>query len=246
MSNPTIIKQHAEDAATKWWRRGKYLNNPRTRFDELVEFDQSIDTHLDGLREAGNIGVERAYSAYETAIDRRAEDVSADGFVVLALAFLTHDMPTIHAVIAQVAGKPGFAEALNGVFAWLTSPTIAEIIEAQFPNQEPIYCYPALRHGHAHAIYDSVALKNALQDSPPVSLALAIDAVANCGRIDLLALILDVLNNSQPNLRTIVSFSAAQGALLLGDRHYAIPALLALSLGDTSHSIDAMKLLSLV
>ena len=239
---PTIVRHHAEDAATKFWRRRRYLKDPRTPFESLHSFDQTIAAHLDGLREAGHAGIERAQAALERSIKVNAHDVSADCFVVIALAFLTEDMPTMQAVIKQVADKPGFADALEGVFSWFGTDTIAKIVEPQFSNTRPAFRHAALRQCHAYDLAASPALSQALRDSPKESMAITLDAVANCGRTDLLADIEQILLHG--DLDEEANFSAARCALFLGTRgNNAVHTLRAIAPKDSPHSEEAVKLL---
>lgn len=209
----------------------------------MSELDQLIDAHLDGLREGGGAGVEQARSAYQTGIERRAPDVSADGFVVLALALLSDDTQTMHTAVSEGVAKPGFADALSGAFSWCMSAAVSRFVEAQLSHPEPALRDAALMQSHIHVATDSAALKKALLESPQASMTVALDAVANCGRIDLLPLILDVLKTVHPNEEIL--FSAAQCALLLGERRQSAPVLQNISLSESPHATDAMKLLCL-
>jgi uncharacterized protein (TIGR02270 family) len=238
---PTVIRRHAEDAATKFWRRSRYLKDPRTSFESLHVYDQTIAAHLDGLREAGSAGIERAQAALERSIKVNAHDVSADCFVVIALAFLTEDMPTMQAVIKQVADKPGFADALEGVFSWFGTAAIAKIVEPQFSNARPAFRHAALRQCHVYDLAASPGLKQALLDSPKESMAITLDAVANCGRTDLLPDVETILSHG--DLDEEASFSAARCALLLGERHNAVYTLLSIAAKDSPYSEEAVKLL---
>lgn len=240
---PTLIKQHAEDASAKWWRRNQYLQEPRTRFDDLAEFDQTINAHLDGLREAGEAGVAQASASFEKSIKLRTPDVSADCFVVLALAFLSEDPHLIQSAIEKVADKPGFINALNGAFAWFDNPAVANLVEAKLNSPDPILRHAALRQCHVQSLVDDSALNRALLESPQSSLTVAMPAVANCGRTDLLASVLDILNDA--GLPDDIHFGAAQCALMLGERRYSIFALQAISLKETQYAADALKLLCL-
>lgn len=238
---PAIVRQHAEDASTKFWRRSRYLDDPRTSFESLYVYDQSIAAHLDGLREAGSAGIKQAQAALERSIRVNARDVSADCFVVVALAFLTDDLPTMQAVITQVADKPGFADALEGVFSWFGSSTIAKIVEAQFSDVRPAFRHAALKQCHVYDLAASPTLNQALLDSPKESMAITIDAVANCGRKDLLPAILDFLIDGNPDQTD--GFAAARCALLLGERRHSVRYLQAASLEDAPHAVEAIKLL---
>jgi uncharacterized protein (TIGR02270 family) len=208
----------------------------------LHAYDQTIASHLDGLREAGSAGIEWAQAALERSIKINAHDVSADCFVVIALAFLTEDIPTMRAVIKQVADKPGFADALEGVFSWFGTSTIAKIVEPQFTNTRPAFRHAALRQCHAYDLAARPALNQALRDSPKESMAITLDAVANCGRTDLLPDIEHILLHG--DLNEEANFSAARCALVLGAQgNNAVHTLRSIVAKDSPHAEEAVKLL---
>ncbi len=52
--------RHAEDSAFYWMQRDGSAGSPLLRFERLAHFDQLLNAHLDGLREAGEPGWEIA------------------------------------------------------------------------------------------------------------------------------------------------------------------------------------------
>ena len=60
---PSIIEQHAEEAAFLWLLRDAAIYQPHYDLEDLVELDERIEAHLDGLRLANNTGWETAQSA---------------------------------------------------------------------------------------------------------------------------------------------------------------------------------------
>ncbi len=51
-----MLVRHAEDTAFYWMQRDGSTGSPLLRFERLGHFDQLINAHLDGLREAAEIG----------------------------------------------------------------------------------------------------------------------------------------------------------------------------------------------
>lgn len=243
MTVPIITKQHAEDASTKYWQRKLRLRDPRTQFEQLFIFDQAIIAHLDGMLEAGQAGLDQAYASYERSINVMSADAGADCFVVLALAFFTDDMPTMQEVVQRVAGKRGFAEALEGIFAWFGTKNIGALIGAQLSHKHEDCRHAALNQCHVYHSVGSKALQQALADSPPESLSLALNAVGRCGNVDLLDLITRYLIDGNPG--PFESFCAARSALLLGERNHAIRVLRIAAMEDAPFALDALKLLCL-
>jgi hypothetical protein len=50
---PTIIEQHAEEAAFLWLLRDAAVRAPHYSLKNLADLDNRVEAHLDGLRIAG-------------------------------------------------------------------------------------------------------------------------------------------------------------------------------------------------
>src|SRR5579859_5365614 len=55
---PTIVSQHAEEAAFLWLLRDNAVYAPHYNLRDLIRLDERVEAHLDGLRVAGDPGWE--------------------------------------------------------------------------------------------------------------------------------------------------------------------------------------------
>ena len=180
---PVIVRRHAEEVATRWWRRSSaYIEDGHTRFDELSEYDQTIDAHLDGLKEAGPL----ALDVLQKALYSDAPDASADIFAALALAYLTEDQATIGHMLNCTDALPGKAWALQGVFAWNSAAIVTHSVQAHLCDANPRYRDAALAQCHTHGLSGGDHLSAILAGAQPDLVARALRTAGECGRVDLL------------------------------------------------------------
>lgn len=178
-----VVQRHLEEVATRWWRReSAYIAYCRIRFDELVEFDQLIDAHLDGLREAGSLGMELA----EKALAHKAPDLSGDIFAAYALALLAQDELAVRHFFKCTAAMPDKALALSGVFAWNDTPMVAQVLQAHLNAPNWHWQDAALAQLHVHGLNGGTVLRSHLKAAPNSLSARALRTAGECGRIDLL------------------------------------------------------------
>ena len=178
-----VVQRHLEEVATRWWRReSAYIAHCRIRFDELVEFDQLIDAHLDGLREAGSLGMELA----EKALAHKAPDLSGDIFAAYALALLAQDELAVRHFFKCTAAMPDKALALSGVFAWNDTPMVAQVLQAHLNAPNWHWQDAALAQLHVHGLNGGTVLRSHLKAAPNSLSARALRTAGECGRIDLL------------------------------------------------------------
>ncbi|NIA00560.1 hypothetical protein [Massilia sp. CCM 8734] len=209
---PVVVRRHVEEAATRWWRRDSaYIDNSRTRFQILLQYDETIDAHLDGVLVAEQLGLD----LIERALAVNAPDVSAEIFVALAIAYLRADDELIATMATKVANLAGAAWAYEGVFGWFATPHVSEALEAQLASTNSRYRDAALAQCHIHGLTGGAHLL-AILDGPSQDLvSRALRTAGECGRIDLIPTVLRWLEPSRESTPAI-RFWAAWAATLLG------------------------------
>lgn len=256
-----VVTRHLEEVATRWWRReSAYIAHWRTRFDELVEFDQLIDAHLDGLREAGSLGMELA----EKALAHKAPDLSGDIFAAYALALLAQDELAVRHFFKCTDAMPDKALALAGVFAWSDTPMVAQVLQAHVNAPNWHWQDAALAQLHVHGLNGGTVLRSHLKTAPNSLSARALRTAGECGRTDLLPdiqcwLTLQDVALSKPSAAAApdvpppdaypIRFWAAWSCVLLGDRQELVIRILQATLqqgADPTLQLAALRLLCLV
>ncbi|NHZ90404.1 hypothetical protein F2P45_15455 [Massilia sp. CCM 8733] len=239
MTNPLMLRQHATDVATNWWRRRQLIYAPGAGFDEIANLDGAIDAHLDGLREGGELAGQIVQSAYDKAVANRCHDVAADAFVVLALSFLRDDPAVMLEAMNRMRSRPGFADAVDGLFGWFDSAAAMRLVLDNLSNEDALCRSAALAAWHVHRRQaGEEAGASALVATAPD--ALALHAIGQAGQTRLIGIALTALAGTGPD--DARHYAAARSALLLGDRKTALPALQACCTALTSWQGDAMKL----
>ena len=256
-----VVRRHLEEVATRWWRReSAYIAHCRIRFDELVEFDQLIDAHLDGLLEAGSLGMELA----EKALAHKAPDLSGDIFAAYALALLAQDELAARHFFKCTAAMPDKALALSGVFAWSDTPMVAQVLQAHLNAPNWHWQDAALAQLHVHGLNGGTALRSHLKAAPNSLSARALRTAGECGRTDLLPeiqcwLVLPNFAPPEPSSTAApvatapdahpIRFWAAWSCVLLGDRQASAIQILQATLQqgtDPALQRVALRLLCLV
>lgn len=241
-SIPVVIRRHATEVATRWWRRDSaYLDHPRTTFAMLAQYDESIDAHLDGLLVAGNGGLD----ALQKALETDAPDLSADIFAALAFAFLSEDEATITSMLVRTDALPGKAWALDGLFAWHDSPLLVTALTAHLDDPNSRYRDAALAQCHTHRLSGGDHLSAILTGNGPELVSRALRTAGECGRVDLLADVrawLDPARRSDPAIR----FWGAWAAIMLnGLDEESLTVLQSFVDQGDSHQPHALKLICL-
>jgi uncharacterized protein (TIGR02270 family) len=255
-----VVRRHLEEVATRWWRReSAYIAHWRTRFDELVEFDQMIDAHLDGLLEAGSLGMELA----EKGLAHQAPDLSGDIFAAYALALLAQDELVVRHFFKSTDAMPDKALALSGVFTWNDTPIVSQVLQAHLNAPNVHWQDAALAQLHAHGLSGGTVLRSHLKAAPNGLSARALRTAGECGRTDLLPDIqywLALQDFTPPDSSAtvpaamvtdphLIRFWAAWSCVLLGDRQELAIQILQATLQQAAdsalHSV-ALRLLCLV
>lgn len=228
-----VVRRHLEEVATRWWRRDSaYIGHWRIPFDELVEFDQTIDAHLDGLLEAGPLGLALA----EKGMANKAPDLSGDIFAAYALALLAQDELAVRHFFTCTDAMPDKAQALAGVLAFSDTPFVARVLQAHLHSPNLRWQDVALAQLHTHGLNGGPQLRALLATAAHGLTARALRTAGECGRTDLLPDLQRWLtcqdipatpdvttpNVTTPNVATpdasLIRFWAAWSCVLLGDR----------------------------
>jgi uncharacterized protein (TIGR02270 family) len=211
---PAIVERHAEDASFLWEHRERAARAPHFRLAHLAELDDRLEAHLDALRIAGEGGA-RALDAQLSF--RGPGEVFASG----ELAFEGADAERIATVLDLAASGPDLARATASALAWCGEDTVRAVSDSRLFAADSARLPRVAIAAHAVLRLDPGApLVAALGDPAPELRSRALRAVGQLGRVDLLDVLLDHLDDDDDDCR----FSAAWSAALLGSPR-AIPPL---------------------
>ena len=202
-----IVEQHAEEAAFLWLLRNAAAHEPHYSLKDLVELDNRVEAHLDGLRIAGE-------AAWEICQHALAVEEPGEVFTAALFAFEGNDGRRVDEIISIAEKSPDTWQALVSAIAWLSNEHYQRWERAMWNAHTPAYQRLALARCVAHNQYPGQCLDRSLTDSDPIYQAHALRAVGKLKRFDLLPLLQQQLSAENDSCR----FWAAWSAVVLGHR----------------------------
>ncbi len=128
---PAIVEQHAEEAAFLWLLRDRAVDAPHYAPRHLARLEERLEAHLDGLRVAGEVGLETAMAQ----LDRFREPGEMFAAATLALAADTEDawLPLVELAEAVPETRRG----LFGALGWLPARSLGARVRDWLDSTEP-------------------------------------------------------------------------------------------------------------
>ena len=226
----SIIAQHAEEAAFLWLLRDATCHEPHYRLKDFAKLDDRLEAHLDGLRIAGDEG-RPVYN------DVWAMEDAGEIFAATELEFEGLDPERIDRVLKIAASRPELARGAISALGWLHYDQASRNIDALLGAGNAYLRCIGLAASVAHRRDPGEELVGALADKDPLLRALALRAVGQLGRMDLLPSVRSNFGAENIGCR----FSAAWSCALLGDMQ-AIPALKSVAELDVPYREEAAKM----
>jgi uncharacterized protein (TIGR02270 family) len=201
-----VINQHAEEAAFLWLLRDAAVRAPNYSLEDLVELDDRLDAHIDGLRIAGDPG-------WEICKEQLAWEEAGEVFTAALLAFGASDTQRINEVLDVGLKSMQFARGIISALGWLTYEQAQPHAQALLESSESILQRIGITAVAVHRGDLGRALNEAVAKGGPVVRARALRVAGELGRIDLLPLCRANFEVEEEDCR----FWAAWSAALLGD-----------------------------
>ena len=204
---PSIVEEHAEEAAFLWLLRDRSVDAPHVRLKDLAALDERVEAHIDGLRVAGESG---------WAIWRNALDFEEPGevFAVAVLAFENKQPDQIDKALAVVDTKPQLARSIVSALGWLPARDAQPFIQRFTASESPAVRRIGVAAAAVHRINPGAVLEHSLRHLDHVPLtSRALRAAGELGLRQLVPAIQPFLESPDDDVR----FAAAWSAALLGD-----------------------------
>ncbi|MBE0567397.1 MAG: hypothetical protein IH621_15675, partial [Krumholzibacteria bacterium] len=109
---PSVVSQHAEEAAFQWLLRSQAVHAPHYSLADLARLDDRVEAHLDGLRVAGDAG-------WEICRRELKWEEAGEVFAAAHLAFVSGRDDRIAAVTDAVLAAPATLPGLVSALGWL-------------------------------------------------------------------------------------------------------------------------------
>lgn len=201
-----LYEEYAEEASFLYEQRQAAVRSPDYTLEELLELDERIEAHIDGLRIGGDAG-------WQIVKEQLALEEAGEVFTGAVLAFESADEQRISEVLEVATQSAELARGAISALGWLSyeqaQPHIQRLIESDEPMRQRI----GIASVAVHRQDPGPALKEAVDDSEPLVRAWALRAVGELGRRDLLSAVTANMQAEDESCR----FWAAWSAALLGD-----------------------------
>ncbi len=228
---PTIIEQHAEEAAFLWLLRDAAIRAPHYSLKDLAHLDDRVEAHIDGLRIAGDAGWE---------ICREALSLEEPGevFAAAVLALESREPARIEQVLSVAGAVPETARGLISAFGWVSPPQLQGTVKDLLASTSSFHRRIGIAACAVHRVDPKAALQAAIIDDDPLLQARALRAVGELGRKDLYPLLQQQLRVKDDAGR----FWAAWSAMLLGDRGNGLELLKVVAASESAFRERALQL----
>ena len=165
-----VIEEHAEEAAFLWQQREEAVRAPDFDIEDIMEADERVEAHLDGLRIAGQTG-------WEVTRDI-GFDLGGEYFTGMWLAVEHGNTEWIKEVMQAAEGD---AEATRGVisaFGWTSGRKLQGLVKQLLATSNPFGRQIGIGACAIHRVNPGSVLEDAVNDPHPGLRARALKAAA--------------------------------------------------------------------
>lgn len=205
--NEEVVSFHAEEAAFLWSVRNRAVGEPHYSLGDLAEVDERVEAHLDGLREAGDVG----WKCCKVNLQHLG---AGEVFALSAIAFGGNDRDRMREALTvgctSAETRAGFTSALGWLDFQTASPWIGRLLEASSPLHRAL----GIRACAIHRQDPGAVLAAAAVDPDPTLRAVALRTIGELKRDDLRRQLLEQRRSEFEECQ----FRAACALALLGER----------------------------
>lgn len=208
MVNRYVIEQHAEEAAFLWMQRDSAVLAPNYSLNDLADLDERVEANIDGLRVAGQVGLEISEEAL-------GNEGPGEVFAASVLAFESKDTERIQKVLGAGCSDPKLERALISAIGWIPFDKVEDEVMKLVQNESSEIRRAGIAAFAAHRRDPGSALVQALSDANSRLRACALKAAGELGRKDLIPIISKCLSDTDYECRFFAAWSSAR----LGQRN---------------------------
>ncbi len=225
-----ILERHADETAFLWLLRDAAASAPIHSLRDLVRLDLRVESHIDGLRIAGE-------AAWEICTAILANEEGGEVFTAAVLALESGEAERIRSVYEVVGSVPETQSGLISAFGWVDRAWWRGQVADLLGSGEVFWRRIGLAASATQRADPGRVLVEALQEESPELRATALRVAGVLGRDDLLPVVLEQIRSDDAAVR----FHAACAATLLGDG--AVAPREALSFVETGRPREAERAL---
>jgi uncharacterized protein (TIGR02270 family) len=229
---PTIVRQHAEEAAFLYSLCTSLRHAPHVRLGRLADFDERLAAHLDGLSVAGR----RAWPFCEAALETGAAGAY---FTLMVRAVEEKDAERIDRCFALAEAVPKARAGLISALGWLPRQQLQGMVVSLLAAREPLKRLAAVAACAMHRIDPGLVSSRRLHDSDPIVRARGLRTAGEIGCDEARSDVAHAIDDADAECR----FWAAWSCALLGvDASGALDVLMDVGLRDGPHRARAFRL----
>jgi uncharacterized protein (TIGR02270 family) len=200
---PEIISQHAEEAAFLWLLRNHGVQAPHYSLADLAHLDGRVESHIDGLRIAGDEG-------WEIVTNELPWEEAGELFTASVLAVEGDNEKRMHTVTEAAISEYELSLGLISALGWLPFDQISRHVHHLLSADDPDIRRMGLAASAVHGHDPGQPLINALPDGDIQLRARALKAVGELGLEQLLPVLIEHLTDRNEKCRFFAAWSAAR------------------------------------
>jgi uncharacterized protein (TIGR02270 family) len=226
-----VIDQHADELADLWNIRRYVAKIGHVTLRQLTRFDERIAAHADGCVIAGVAGL-------ETLKQRLVEANAPQLFALSVVALDIQDRATFEHCAMTAEALPESIPGLSSSLGWVSATRLTGVVKEMLTHSSPIRRRAGLSACRMHGIDPGPTLTAAFEDPDAGVRGEACRTAATLGRRDLLG----PIRAATVREELISAGTAAEAAVLLGDRGELLDGLRQLALASHPRRAEALEL----
>lgn len=201
-----VIEEHAEEAAFLWQQRESAVRAPDFDLSDIVDADERLEAHLDGLRIGGD-------KSFEISKDL-GWDLPGEYFTAMTIAIRIARADCVNQVLEEAEGDKDATRGVVSAFGWVAPRQLRGLVKTLLLSDSPYRKMIGISACAIHRVPASSQLESALHGTDNELLARSLKACGELGHVSLLPMVQKHLEHPDDSCR----FQAARSAVLLGDR----------------------------
>ncbi len=208
----TVLEQHLEEAAFLSGLRQQAIHEPHYDLNHLTTLDNRIEAHLDGLRIAGPVAIERL-------LEQLSPNAEGEVFAATVLAFETANTAAMARLAEHVRGFPDSADYMAAALGWLDWARVEPWLEKLLGSADALFRQVGLAACGMHRRDPGPALIAGLAHAQPSVIAQAARTAGELRRRDLMP----AIRAHRLHVDEGVRFWANWATLQMGDEEALLP-----------------------
>ncbi len=195
-----VIEEHAEEAAFLWQQRDMAVRAPDFDLSDLMEWDERLEAHLDGLRIAGEAGWRIGKEV--------GWDLPGEYFTAMAQAIDQGKPAWMKEVMDAAEGEAGATRGVIAALGWAGTGKLQGLVKKLLETRNPYGRQLGIAACAVHRVHPGEALFKAFESSHAGEKARALKAAGELGLSDRVKDLEQHLENEDEEVRFWAAWSA--------------------------------------